>query len=285
MRRRLLALGAFLCGGLALVQFAAEGHGASPPSPAAQRASAGGNAVSSSSTGSPASIAQGRALFASSCSACHGIGAEGIRGRGPSLHGVGALAADFYLQTGRMPLPSPRVQPQRSRPAFGQPQIRALVSYIASFGGPSIPVVSPSRGSLADGQRLFSLDCAGCHTVQGQGGIVTGAIAPSLNQATSTQVAQAIRIGPYVMPRFGEQQLSTGQVDSLARYVQTLRRPDDRGGWGIGRIGPIPEGMVAWLLAAASLLLIARLIGERTPSQPDRRGSRAPGGHVKEGKA
>lgn len=282
--RRLLALGAFLCGGLALVQFAAEGHGASPPSVAAQRASASGDAVSSASTGSATSIAQGQALFASSCSACHGIGAEGIHGRGPSLHGVGALAADFYLQTGRMPLPSPRVQPQRSRPAFGQAQIHALVSYIATFGGPSIPVVTPSRGSLADGQRLFSLDCAGCHTIQGQGGIVTGAIAPSLNQATPTQVAQAIRIGPYVMPRFGEEQLSAGQVDSLARYVQSLQHPDNRGGWGIGRIGPIPEGMVAWLLAAASLLLIARLIGERTPSGPDRRPRRSEDDRVKDAK-
>jgi hypothetical protein len=30
-------------------------------------------------------------------------------------------------------------------------------------------------------------------------------------------------------------------------------------------VGPIPEGMVAWLLGLAALLLIARVIGERTP--------------------
>jgi ubiquinol-cytochrome c reductase cytochrome c subunit len=269
MRRRLFALVAIVCGTLALLQFAADGATSSP-----RRIPAQATAVASQAGTSSPLVAEGRSLFSSSCAACHGIAAEGIHGRGPSLRGAGALAADFYLQTGRMPLSSPRAQPMRTRPAFPQSKIRALVAYVASFGGPAVPVVTPSRGSLADGQRLFSLDCAGCHTIQGQGGIVTGAVVPSLDEATPTQVAQAIRIGPYVMPRFGERELSAGQIDSLARYVQSIQHPDDRGGWGIGRIGPIPEGMVAWLLAAVSLLLIARLIGERTTSEPDRRRDR-----------
>ncbi len=250
MRRPLLALAAIVCGGLALAQFAAAQDG---------------SVLSASADGaSPQLTEQGHELFTASCAACHGMNAQGIPGRGPSLHGAGALAADFYLQTGRMPLPSPRAQPQRTHPAFSQSQIRALVAYVGSFGGPAIPAVHPSRGSLSDGQRLFSLSCAGCHTIQGQGGIVTGAIVPSLDQATPTQIAQAIRIGPYVMPRFGEGEVSDAQINSIARYVQSIQHPDDRGGWGIGRIGPIPEGMVAWLLAAAALLLIARLLGERT---------------------
>ena len=62
-----------------------------------------------------------------------------FRGERPSLHGVGALAADFYLETGRMPLASPREQPTRTRPAFPPGEIRALVAFVASFGGPTIP--------------------------------------------------------------------------------------------------------------------------------------------------
>jgi ubiquinol-cytochrome c reductase cytochrome c subunit len=251
MKARLLALAAILCGGLALAQLASAQVESSAPG-------------ASSTADPPQLVARGQELFTASCAACHAMNAEGIKGRGPSLHGVGALAADFYLQTGRMPLSSPRAQPQRTSPAFVQPEIRALVAYVASFGGPAIPVVHPSRGSLSDGQRLFSLDCAGCHTIQGQGGIVTGAIVPSLNQATPRQIAQAIRVGPYVMPRFGAGEISNAQIDSIARYVQSVQHPENRGGWGIGRIGPIPEGMVAWLLAAAALLLIARLLGERT---------------------
>lgn len=290
MRRRLLALAAIACGGLSLFQFAAAGSsatggapatgsGGTAPSPASPGTGAGapGSGPLTGAAAEPAALVErGRALFTSSCAACHGLSAQGIPGRGPSLHGAGALAADFYLQTGRMPLPSPRAQPQRTRPAFPQPQIRALVAYVGSLGGPQVPLVHPSQGSLSEGQDLFALNCAGCHTIQGRGGIVTGAIVPSLDRATPTQVAEAIRVGPYVMPRFGEGELSGGQVDSIARYVRSIQRPEDRGGWSIGRIGPIPEGMVAWLLAAASLLLIARLIGERTEGADPR--AQEPGG-------
>jgi ubiquinol-cytochrome c reductase cytochrome c subunit len=263
MRSWLMAATAVVCGALALLDFAARWNA----SATTLRTPAG---VSSSL------VAQGHSLFESSCAACHGIAAEGIRGRAPSLRGVGALAADFYLETGRMPLPSSRAQPLRTTPAFPQSKIKALIAYVASFGGPGVPVVHARQGSLAEGQRLFGLDCAGCHTIQGQGGIVTGGIVPSLNQATPTQIGEAVRIGPYVMPRFSEGELSTAEVNSLARYIQSVQHPDNLGGWGIGRIGPIPEGMVAWLLAAAALLLIARLLGERT--REDAKGSRQAGG-------
>ena len=77
---------------------------------------------------------------------CHGLAAQGIPGRAPSLHGVGALAADFYLETGRMPLAPPRRSRCARSPAFPQSQIRALIAYVASFGGPAIPTVTPRPG-------------------------------------------------------------------------------------------------------------------------------------------
>jgi ubiquinol-cytochrome c reductase cytochrome c subunit len=252
-----MALAALLCGSLALLSLARAGTGSGAPTPVP---AAGAPALAREAQ-------EGRALFVSSCSACHGLGAEGVAGRGPSLRGVGAAAADFYLQTGRMPLPSPRAQPLRTEPAFRQPQIAALVAYVASFGGPPVPTVQPARGSLPRGQALFALDCAGCHTIQGQGGIVTGAIVPTLNQASPRQIAEAIRVGPYVMPRFGAGELPAGDVDSIVRYVQSTQHPQDRGGWGLGRVGPIPEGMVAWLLGAA------RLLGERIEEEPAPRDS------------
>jgi ubiquinol-cytochrome c reductase cytochrome c subunit len=253
---------------LALISFAGggEGRGAAPRATAAP--SPTGLAVARE-------VQEGQALFTSSCASCHGLSGQGVDRRGPSLRGVGAAAADFYLQTGRMPLPYPRAQPLRTRPAFPQRQIRALVSYVASFGGPAIPAVGPQRGSLSRGHDLFALDCAGCHTIQGQGGIVTGAIVPSLNLVTARQVAEAIRVGPYVMPRFGPAEISDADIDSIARYVQSTQHPQDRGGWGIGRIGPITEGMVGWLLGMAALLLVARLLGERIEDEPPVSGPQA----------
>jgi ubiquinol-cytochrome c reductase cytochrome c subunit len=217
-------------------------------------------------------IAQGRRLFQESCSSCHGFDARGVSGQGPTLHGAGAGAADFYLRTGRMPFQDqPGSQPLRAQPRFPDRQIRALVAYAGSLGGPGIPRPHPGQGSLSEGTTLFTSSCAGCHAISGKGGVAIGAYAPPFGEATPTQVAEAVRTGPFVMPAFGPRQISNSQLDSIIRYVQLTQNPDDRGGWGIGHIGPVPEGLVAWALAVVALLLVARLTGERggDPAPPE----------------
>jgi len=230
-------------------------------------ASATGQAagVPATAAASPSSVARGRALFVQACSACHGFNARGVADMGPSLIGVGAQAADFYLSTGRMPLNNPRDPPVRNPPAFNRQQISDLVAYVGSFGGPPIPVVDPAQGNLAHGFQEFTLSCAGCHQVGAAGGIVTGTggVAPPLNKVTGVQIVEALRTGPFLMPRFTPRQLSTYDADSVARYVLSTRDPADPGGWGIGHIGPVPEGMVAWFIALVALVLVARVIGER----------------------
>jgi ubiquinol-cytochrome c reductase cytochrome c subunit len=99
-----------------------------------------------------------------------------------------------------------------------------------------------------------------------EGGYLTGGVAPPLEDATPRQVAEAIRIGPYLMPRFSEHDLSPQQVDSIVRYVEYAKNPDDRGGWAIGHLGPVPEGLVTWLLAAAALVAVCMVIGKRLRS-------------------
>ena len=217
----------------------------------------------------------GAELFAGNCSSCHGGDGRGViapgrrgvgdlAGRGPSLVGVGAQAADFYLRTGYMPLRDPDEQPARRRVLFSDREIRALVAYVASLGkGPPVPAARPSQGSLGEGLQLFTEHCAGCHQVVAQGGVVTGAKVPPLQDATATQIAEAVRIGPYLMPRFSRTQISDRQLDSLVRYVLSTRHPPDRGGWGIGNLGPFPEGMVTWLLAPVVLIGFCVVIGAR----------------------
>lgn len=208
-------------------------------------------------------VERGRTLYVEGCSTCHALNAGGIQGVAPTLQGVGAQAADFYVRTGRMPLDKPGDQPLRSHPEYTSDEIDAIVAYIGSLGGPAVPAVDPSSGNLGQGMRLYSLYCAGCHQIGIRGGVVTDAFAPDLGPATATEIAEAVRIGPYVMPVFDEQLIDPQELNSIVRYVQFAQAPDNRGGWGIGNIGPIPEGMVAWFLGGVALLLIARLIGER----------------------
>ena len=224
---------------------------------------------------------QGEHLYGQYCLACHGENGSGVAkptriGGGPlrlqtvqqavapPLQGVGALAADFYLRTGYMPLQRVGAQPRRTRVQLEDDQIRALTAYVASLGkGPPIPTPRPERGNLSEGQHLFAENCAGCHQVVAAGGYVTGAVPPSLADDTPTQIAEAVRIGPYVMPRFSQRQLSDREVDSIIRYVEYTKHPDDRGGWSLGRLGPVPEGLVTWFLATAALVGVCVVIGRR----------------------
>lgn len=214
-------------------------------------------------------VREGKALFEEGCSSCHGFAGEGIDGRGPSLVGAGEEAADFYLSTGRMPLNQVGDEPLRAPPHYPQDEIAALVAYVGSLGGPPVPTVDPEAGSVSEGAQLFAESCAGCHGMSGQGGVVIGGYAPPLGEATPTQVAEAIRIGPYLMPRFSARQLDQRKMNSIARYVELTKEPEDAGGWGIGHIGPVPEGAVAWLAAIAAILLVARLLGERESDEKE----------------
>jgi ubiquinol-cytochrome c reductase cytochrome c subunit len=220
----------------------------------------------------------GRQLFAGNCSTCHGSTGRGvsasspqqgvtdIKGEGPSLIGVGKLATDFYLRTGYMPLSHVPDQPERNPVQFSNREIGALEDYVDSLSptpGPPIPKPDPASGSVSQGLQLFTEHCAGCHQVVAEGGVVTGARVPPLNRATATQIAQAVRIGPYLMPKFDNKDITDAQLNSIIRYVLYTHHPQDEGGWGINHLGPFPEGMVTWGIAALLLIGICLIIGER----------------------
>lgn len=211
--------------------------------------------------------ASGRDLYGANCIECHGPGGSGVPQRGPSLRGVGARAADFYLRTGYMPLGDPHDQPRRKEVLFSQRELAQLVAYVASLGGgPRIPRPHPERGNLAEGQELFTAHCAGCHQIVAAGGYVTNAVAPPLENASPVEIAESVRIGPYLMPRFSERQLRDAQLDSIIRYVTYAKHPDDRGGWSLGHLGPVPEGLVAWFIGAVLLVSLCVVIGRRLRS-------------------
>ncbi|MDX6409163.1 MAG: ubiquinol-cytochrome c reductase cytochrome c subunit [Gaiellaceae bacterium] len=205
---------------------------------------------------------RGRDLYLTGCQSCHGVDARGIHGTAPSLHGVGAASADFYLSTGRMPLDDPRSQPDRTEPAYDRKSLDDLIAYIGSLGGPAVPEVDVGgRVNLAEGQKLFTANCAACHQIAGRGGVISGAFVPTLLEATPRQVVEAARIGPYVMPRFSEAQLNDRELVSIARYVQYAKHPENPGGWALFNVGPVPEGMVTWLIGLLALLLVIRMLG------------------------
>jgi ubiquinol-cytochrome c reductase cytochrome c subunit len=175
------------------------------------------------------------------------------------------MAADFYLRTGFMPLSSIHDEPGNDRVLFSEKEIRSLVAYVASLGsGPGIPQPNPTAGSISEGMHLFTLHCAGCHQEQAEGGFVTGARVPPLQDLSPTLIAEAVRIGPYLMPSFSRKQISDAQLNSIIRFVVATNHHDNnRGGWRIGNIGPIPEGLVTWWIAIPLLIIACMLLGRR----------------------
>jgi ubiquinol-cytochrome c reductase cytochrome c subunit len=226
---------------------------------------------------SPETVEWGAALFTTGCSSCHGAEGDGVTNpdgtvRGPSLRTSGSAAAYYYLSTGRMPLDDPSEQPRRKPPAYSPEDIDALVAYVDSLGvGPDLPAIRIEGADVSRGGELFRLNCAPCHGATGGGGALSyGDAAPPLTDSEPLQAAAAVRAGPGQMPVFGEE-ITESDLEAIVAYVQYLRNPEDPGGLPIGRIGPIPEGFVAWAAGMGALLLAVAWIGTRAPVRRRRR--------------
>ena len=77
------------------------------------------------------------------------------------------------------------------------------------------------------------------------------------------QIAEALRTGPESMPVFGPGQFDDHQVNSIAKYVRTISQQTEPGGNPLGRLGPIPEGMIIWLFGIGALVIFTLWIGAR----------------------
>jgi ubiquinol-cytochrome c reductase cytochrome c subunit len=221
----------------------------------------GGSLAAAEPAPSGAVRGDGAALYLNNCSSCHGVQGEGGPA-GPPLVGVGAASVDFYLSTGRMPLGAPDQRPQRQQPIFNPQEIAAIVDHVVSLGGegPGIPQVR--GGDVGRGWELYTANCAACHAATGAGNAVGGgAAAVGLGRATDTQIAEAMLIGPGVMPRFG---FEAADRDAIIGYVQFLRNAPTPGGVPIGGIGPVAEGFVAVVVGLVAVTLLTGFVGRRS---------------------
>lgn len=231
-------------------------------------ATASWTATGAATSGDPPDRREVAATYQRDCAVCHGADAQGT-GRGPNLRGSGLALIDYTIRTGRMPIAEPDDQVVRSDPAYGPDMIDALVTYVGGLqdgavaDGPEIPSVDPRAGDAATGGTIWRESCASCHAWGGTGGAMLDRAAPNVRPATNQELAEAVRAGPFDMPRFGTAAVTDHELDSLAAFFdEELRHPEDPGGWSIGHIGPVAEGAVALVAGLGALMIVARLIGE-----------------------
>jgi ubiquinol-cytochrome c reductase cytochrome c subunit len=210
-------------------------------------------------------VKEGREIYLTGCSTCHGLNLEGGSG-GPSLIGVGAASVVFQMESGRMPLNAGLQQAPRKTPKYDTREIDQVAAYIqANGGGPTVPEGRLDDGDLQLGGALFRTNCASCHNFAGSGGALTyGKYAPELTPASARVIYTAMQSGPESMPRYGDNQLTPEEKRAITRYVRYLaEEAPNPGGAGLGRYGPISEGLTAWVVGITALLGLTLWIGAR----------------------
>jgi ubiquinol-cytochrome c reductase cytochrome c subunit len=224
---------------------------------------------------------QGRKLFLVGCAFCHGQNGEGILTQdgnqiGPSLVGVGAAAVDFQVGTGRMPAVQPGAQNPTKPLTYDDDEIAALAAYVASLGpGPAVP--DPSDYSLAGlspeereeavsrGGQIFLTNCTACHNFAGKGGAMPrGGDAPNLSDTNARHIYEALLTGPGQMDTFSNGNLSPEEKRDVIAYLYSLRDQPQYGGFDLGGMGPVSEGMFAWIVGIGALVGFATWIAAHT---------------------
>ena len=218
-------------------------------------------------TASESDIEAGKALFQANCATCHGPDGAG-REDFPSLIGVGAASVDFQVATGRMPAQMNGPQVVEKPPVFDEEQIAQLAAYVASLGtGPAIPSaeqVDPALGDAANGMALFRTNCAMCHGAVGKGGALTeGKYAPSLADSTPTQVYEAMVTGPQSMPVFNDANITPEEKRDIIAFLEE-QKAGSPGGAELGGVGPVAEGLWAWVVGMGLLISCAVWVGAKS---------------------
>ena len=233
--------------------------------------SGSGRASAAPQSASSTVLDEGKKLYLEGCSSCHGLGLEGIRQpdgtvAGPTLIGVGAAAVDFQVGTGRMPLANPQAQAPVKPVIYTDEEVEALAAYVSSFSpGPAIPTAEDlnyTDADLALGGNLFRANCSSCHNFAGEGGSLTfGKYAPSLTESTDKHIYEAMLTGPQNMPVFPDTTLRVQDKQAILAYINDLQGQPNPGGVDLGRLGPVTEGLLFWIVGIGALVAAAVWIG------------------------
>jgi ubiquinol-cytochrome c reductase cytochrome c subunit len=233
-------------------------------------------------------IDAGRKLFLLSCATCHGQNGEGVltqdgKGNlGPSLAGVGAAAVHFQVETGRMPMVQPGKQALRKPDVFSPEEVEYLAAYVASMApGPAEPTeeeydldavkglsADDRRAAIVRGGQLFLTNCTACHNFDGSGGAMPwGKFAPKLKGVEEKHIYEAMLTGPQQMPVFPNAALTPEDKRDIIAYLASIEDREQTpayGGFGMGGLGPVSEGLFAWLVGIGGLVGFAYWIAAHT---------------------
>ncbi len=234
-------------------------------------------------------VQEGRQLFLVGCAFCHGPNGEGVLTQsgsqyGPALTDVGAAAVDFQVGTGRMPMAQPGAQAPRKEVVYTERETAALAAYVASLGtGPAIP--DEELYSTADlgeeereelitrGSQIFLANCTACHNFEGSGGAMPrGGYAPKIRGVEPKYIYEAMLTGPQSRDPFSDGNIPPEDKKAVIAYLEELDEQPSYGGFTFGGLGPVSDGIIAWVVGVGGLVGFAVWIAAHTTRTSRKKG-------------
>jgi ubiquinol-cytochrome c reductase cytochrome c subunit len=231
-------------------------------------------------------VARGEVLYAQHCATCHGGDGRG----GLTIAGLPAPALDpernervtvaytrLVMDTGRMP-PAGDPADNRIREVTLEPDERAaILAFMADRFGIAGDLDAPEHGDVAEGLRIYAANCAACHGASGAGGVAGGgAWTPRVNDVTAQTLADAVRTGPFQMPRFDAGQITDDELGDVAAFLAEV---EEEGGTLLfpGELNPVFASGFGAGLAAVIIAVLVLVAGKPTLfPDPDRDAEDAP---------
>ena len=154
-------------------------------------------------------------------------------------------------------------------PAFASFLSDQEIMSVAEFVSARLADPASHAASVSEGGQIYRLYCSGCHGASGRGGALVGGInAPPLAKFPAAASLAAMILGPSNMPVFTSGTLDVRQQASVALYVQVLQAPPSPGGWGLGYLGPVAEGLAAAAVVGLLVLVTVWLAWGKERSAP-----------------
>ena len=208
-------------------------------------------------------VARGAEIYQQSCAQCHGAEGGGSA-IAPSLLEVSSTYIDLVLRTNRMPPGD--LSPDTDGDTKGDLDLSrtdrlAVVAFTEAEFGLEGEIPEVPEGDPAQGLLVWGTHCAACHGAAGQGGVAgRGAFTPRVAGLNPITIAEAVRIGPFEMPRFSQGVVSAQEIGHVAAFMEFVA---DEPGTPVGltETNPVYLAALAGVLALVVLLSCLWLAG------------------------
>ena len=90
--------------------------------------------------------------------------------------------------------------------------------------------------------------------------------APTLQDVAPKHIYEAMQTGPQNMPSFPDTTLSEKNKKDIIAYLDAVNssKTTNPGGLDLGGLGPVSEGLFAWIFGLGALIAVAVWVAART---------------------